>query len=74
MMLQKKTKNKKQKKTKKHKSSHYVFLRNIVESFLYVNVCTVLAKFIVNNKLIIDTRTKFSIYARLAFRLQKTHQ
>ena len=26
------------------------------------------------NKLIIDTRTKFSIYARRAFRLQKTHQ
>ena len=26
------------------------------------------------NKLIIDTRTKFCIYARRAFRLQKTHQ
>ena len=26
------------------------------------------------NKLIIDIRTKFSIYARRAFRLQKTHQ
>ena len=29
---------------------------------------------VVVHKLIIDTRTKFSIYARRAFRLQKTHQ
>ena len=29
---------------------------------------------VVVNKLIIETRTKFSIYARRAFRLQKTHQ
>ena len=29
---------------------------------------------VVVNKLIIDTRTKFYIYARRAFRLQKTHQ
>ena len=29
---------------------------------------------VVVNKLIIDTRTKFSIYARHEFRLQKTHK
>ena len=29
---------------------------------------------VVVNKLIIDIRTKFSIYARRAFRQQKTHQ
>ena len=47
-------------------------LINPLNNFTLISVHSVC--FVVVNKLIIDTRTKFYIYARRAFRLQKTHQ
>ena len=50
---------------------HYIY--RLTEETKY-NPNTIQMLFNVLNKRIIDTRTKFSIYARRAFRLQKTHQ
>ena len=58
--------------------------RSLFFAFLYINIKILNffqfifllhdQQFPFANKLIIDTRTKFYIYARRAFRLQKTHQ